>query len=66
MKFYILSDHHGLVGYYATKELAVQAAECVYEYDYEFAFECADRTFQDYWDDCCDLEVADLEMDDEE
>ena len=69
MKIYILSDHHGLIGYYATKELAIEAAEDVFEGDLEgdleFVFECADQTFQDYWDDYCELEVVDLEMGDE-
>ena len=64
MKFYILSDHHGLVGYYATKELAIEAAENAYESDLELSFECADQTFQDYWDGRCDLEEVELEMGD--
>ena len=66
MKIYILSDHHGLIGYYATKDLAIQAAEDIYEDVYEFAFECKDETFQDYWDGFCDLEEVTLVTEDEE
>ena len=66
MKIYILSDHTGLLGYYATKELAIEAAENAFEFDVNlgFNFECADQTFQDYWDDYCHLEAVDLEMGD--
>lgn len=66
MKIYILHDHHGRVGYFATRELAIEAAENAFEFDaaLQFHFECADQTFQDYWDDCCELEVVDLEMGD--
>ena len=65
MKFYILSDHTGLIGYYATKLAARQAAENGFNFDLELNFECADQTFQDYWDDWCHLEEAHLELGDE-
>ena len=66
MKIYILSDRHGLLGYYATKELAIKEAENAFNFDKELDFECEDQTFQDYWDEWCDLEEVDLEMEDEE
>lgn len=66
MKIYILSDHSGLIGYYATKELACKAAENAYKFDLAFMPESAAETFQDYWDKECYLEVVDLEMEIEE
>lgn len=66
MKIYILSDQSGLMGYYATKEAARQGAENAFESDLELGFECADQTFQDYWDEWCHLEEVELEMGDEE
>ena len=66
MKIYILSDHGGLIGYYATKELAIKAAEDAYKFDLEFTTDSAAKTFQEYWDKQCHLQVDELEMGDEE
>ena len=65
MKIYILSDHSGLIGYYATKEVAIKAAEAEYNFDKEVLSEPS-LSFQDYWDKECHLEVVDVEMEDEE
>ena len=65
MKIYILSDHSGLIGYYATKEIAIKAAEDAHKFDLELTPEYAAESFQDYWDKECHLEVVDLEMEDE-
>lgn len=66
MKIYILSDHSGLMGYYPTREAAIKAAENAFNFDKELDFECDDKTFQDYWDEWCDLEEVDVETEIEE
>ena len=66
MKIYILSDHSGLIGYYATKELAIEAAKDAHQLDLGCTPESAAESFQPYWDADCHLEEVTVVKDNEE
>ena len=60
MKIYILSEYDVFepVGYYATKELAREGAKELYHLF--LSVEDVDITFDEFWDQNCVLEEADL------
>ena len=60
MKIYILSYEWDIIGYYATKELAREGGRALYR-DF-LSVEDVDITFDEYWDQNCILEEAELVM----